>query len=259
MTWRVLADPAAAVGGIRALFLQAMHPRAMAAVAEHSRFARDFWTRLQRTAQYVTTVTFGTRTEADAAAARVRAVHERIRGIDPVSGRRYAASDPDLLQWVHASEVSSFMDAVTRGGLVLSDAEVDRFVAEQVRAARLVGLEDAPTTRAELLKYVQLVRPELRGSPLARRAALRLALPPLSLRTELTTPARPLWTTVAGLAFALLPRWARQLYGLPGLLTTDMTATVVLRALCAATRQLPERYRHGPVVQRALTRARQAS
>lgn len=43
----------------------------------------------------------------------------------------------------------------------------------------------------------------------------------LSLRTELTTPARPLWTTVSGLAFALLPGWARRRYGLPGLLTTD--------------------------------------
>lgn len=259
VTWRVLADPAAGVGGIRALFLQALHPRAMAAVAQHSQFAHDFWARLQRTAQYVTTVTFGTRAEADAAAARVRAVHERIRGVDPISGGYYAASDPDLLRWVHASEVSSFLDAVSRGGLVLSDAEADRFVAEQVRAARLVGLEDAPTTRAALLKYFQLVRPELRASPLARRAALRLALPPLSLRTELTTPARPLWTTVAGLAFALLPRWARQLYGLPGLPTTDLTATVVLRALRAAALQLPERYRHGPVVRQALARAHHAS
>jgi uncharacterized protein (DUF2236 family) len=61
VTWRVLADPAAGVGGIRALFLQALYPRAMAAVAEHSQFAQDFWARLQRTAQYVTTVTFGTR------------------------------------------------------------------------------------------------------------------------------------------------------------------------------------------------------
>jgi uncharacterized protein (DUF2236 family) len=259
VTWRVLTDPAAGVGGIRALFLQALHPLAMAGVHEHGEFSSDFWPRLQRTAQYVTTVGFGTRVEADAAGARVRAVHRRVRGVDPVTGRQYAATDPDLLRWVHVTEVSSFIDAVRRGGLALTGAEVDRFLAEQVRAAELVGLEDVPTDRAALLAYFEQVRPELCASPVARRAALRLALPPLSLRTELTTPARPAWTVVAGLAFALLPRWARRHYGLPGLPTTDLTATVVLRGLRSAALRVPERWRHGPTVQQALARARNAS
>jgi uncharacterized protein (DUF2236 family) len=259
VTWRVLADPAASIGGIRALFLQALHPLAMAGVHEHSKFRSDFWPRLRRTAHYVTIVSFGTRVEADAAAARVRAVHRRVRGIDPVTGMRYAASDPALLRWVHVTEMSSFLDAVSRGGLLLTSAEADQFFAEQIHAARLVGVEDVPTSRAELFKYFQQVRPELRTSSLARRAALQLAVPPLSLRTELTTPARPAWTAVAGLAFALLPRWARRLYGLPGLPTTDITATVVLRALRTAALRLPEHYRHGPTVQQAFARAREAS
>ncbi|MGB8996804.1 MAG: oxygenase MpaB family protein [Pseudonocardiaceae bacterium] len=259
VTWRVLTDPAAGVGGVRALFLQALHPLAMAGVHEHSDFSSDFWPRLQRTAQYVTTVGFGTRVEADTAAARVRAVHRRIRGVDPVTGGRYAATDPHLLRWVHATEMSSFLDAVGRGGLALTGAEADQFLAEQVRAAELVGLHDVPTDRAELMKYFHQVCPELRASPMARRAALRLALPPLSLRTELTTPARPAWTVVASLAFTLLPRWARRLYGLPGLPTTDLTATVVLRGLRTAALHVPERLRHGPIVQQALARARNAS
>jgi uncharacterized protein (DUF2236 family) len=259
VTWRVLADPAAGVGGIRALFLQALHPLAMAGVHEHAEFSRDFWARLQRTAQYVNTVNFGTRIQADAAAAQVRAVHRSVCGVDPVTGRRYAATDPDLLRWVHVAEVSSFLDAVSRGGLALTDAEADQFLAEQVRAAELVGLEDVPTSRAALLTYFQQVRPELCASPVARRAALWLAVPPLPLRTELTTPARPLWTLVAGLAFTLLPRWARRLYGLPGLPTTDLTATVVLRGLRTAALRVPERYRHGPIVQQALIRACEAS
>lgn len=151
------------------------------------------------------TVGFGTRVEADAAGARVRAVHRRVRGIDPVIGGRYAANDPDLLRWVHATEVSSFLDAVGRGGLSLTGAETDRFLVEQVRAAELVGLDEVPTDRAALVRYFEQVRPELCASPVARRAALRLALPPLSLRTELTTPARPAWTTVAALTFACCP------------------------------------------------------
>lgn len=76
---------------------------------------------------------------------------------------------------------------------------------------------------------------------MARWAALRLAVPPLPLRIELTTPARPLWTTVAAVAFALLPRWARRIYGLPGLRTTDLAATLLLRGLRSAALQVPQR------------------
>jgi uncharacterized protein (DUF2236 family) len=173
-----------------------------------------------------------------------------------VTGGRYAATDPDLLRWVHVTEVASFLDAVSRGGLPLTGTEADRFLTEQVRTATLVGLEDVPTDRSGLVEYFEQVRPELLASPVARRVALRLALPPLSLRTELTTPARPLWTTVAGVAFALLPRWARRLYGLPGLPTTDLTATIVLRGLRTAALQLPDNWRHGPIVAQALARAR---
>lgn len=259
VTWRVLADPAASVGGITALFLQALHPRAMAGVAEHSDFATNFWPRLQRTAQYVTMVGFGTRAEVDAAAARVRAVHQHVRGVDPVTGAPYAADDPDLLRWIHVSEVASLLDATRRGGLPLTDPEAERFLAEQVRAAELVGLHDVPTDRAAVAAYFEQVRPELRASPMARRASLRLALPPLPLRIELTTPVRALWTTVAGLAFALLPRWARRIYGLPGLPTTDLAATAMLRGLRAGMLQLPDRWRHGPIVAGALARARAAS
>lgn len=257
ITWRVLADPAAGVGGITALFLQALHPLAMAGVHEHSDFSTNFWPRLQRTAQYVTLVGFGARGEVDAAAARVREVHRHVRGVDPVTGSPYAATDPDLLRWVHATEVASFVDVTRRGGLALTGPDADRFLAEQVRAARLVGLDDVPASRGALTDYFAQVRPELRVSPVARRAALRLAVPPLPVRIELTTPARPLWTTVAGLAFALLPGWARRIYGLPGLRITDLTATVLLRGLRSAALQVPERWRHGPVVHRALARARE--
>jgi uncharacterized protein (DUF2236 family) len=256
VTWRVLADPAAGLGGIRALFLQALHPLAMAGVHQHSNFSADFWPRLQRTAQYVTTVAFGQRAQVDAAAARVRAVHRTVRGVDPVTGGRYAATDPDLLRWVHTTEVASFLDATRRGGMRLSDAEADTFLAEQVRAAELVGVSDVPTSQAELGAYFARVRPELQASPVARKAALRLALPPLSWRTELTTPVRPVWIVVASLAFGLLPGWARRLYSLPGLPTTDLAATLTLRGLRTAALRVPERLRHGPIVQDALARAR---
>ncbi|WP_219419503.1 oxygenase MpaB family protein [Pseudonocardia nigra] len=236
-TRKVIGDPAALIGGISALFLQPLHPRAMAGVEQHSSFPRDFWPRLERTAGYVTTLAFADTAAADRAAARVRAMHRRVRGIDPVTGRRYSADDPDLLRWVHVSEVSSFSAAVRRLGLI-DAAEEDRFLAEQVRAGALLGATDLPASRAEVEEYFDRVRPELVASPVARRAARRLALAPLPRRIELLTPARPAWTAVAAVAIGLLPPWAKELYGLPRVpgtaWATELTTTAGLAALRGA-------------------------
>jgi uncharacterized protein (DUF2236 family) len=105
VTWQLHADPAVALGGLRALMLQTLHPLAMAGVAEHSDFRDDPWGRLFRTADYIAAVTYGTTEEAHRAAARVRRVHRRLRGVEPESGRGYRVDDPALLLWVHCCEV----------------------------------------------------------------------------------------------------------------------------------------------------------
>ncbi|MEJ3656756.1 oxygenase MpaB family protein [Actinomycetes bacterium KLBMP 9759] len=213
-TRRVIGDPAALIGGISALFLQTLHPRAMAGVDQHSSFPEDFWPRLHRTAGYVTTLAFADTATADAAVARVRRIHKAVRGTDPVTGRSYSADDPELLRWVHVTEVSSMVGAVRRLGLIDEDEE-DRFLAEQVRAGALLGATDLPTSRDEVEEYFAAIRPELTASPTAKLAARRLAVAPLPLRLELLTPARPIWTTVAAVAIGMLPGWARDLYGIP--------------------------------------------
>jgi uncharacterized protein (DUF2236 family) len=162
VTWRVLADPAAGIGGLRALFLQALHPLAMAGVYEHSGYQDNFWPRLRRTAQYVSTVAFSPTSEVDAVVARVRQMHTLVRGTDDVTGLHYSAQDPELLTWVHVTEVASFLNAVSRGGLVLTGEQQDQFLAEQVQAAQLLGAEHVPATRAEVADYLQQMRPSLR-------------------------------------------------------------------------------------------------
>lgn len=242
-TRRVIGDPAALIGGFSALFLQALHPRAMAGIDQHSTFPDDFWPRLERTAGYVTTLAFADTATADAAAARVRRIHAHVRGIDPVTGAAYSADDPDLLRWVHATEVSSFSAAVRRLGLI-DAAEEDRFLAEQVRAGALLGAVDLPASRAEMDAYFAGVRPELVASPIARRAARRLALAPIPRRIPLPVPvgplgemaaslalARPAWTAVAAVAIGLLPPWAKRLYGIPRV--PEIATTAGLAALRA--------------------------
>jgi uncharacterized protein (DUF2236 family) len=79
VSWRIHSDPSFSVGGLRALLLQALHPVAMDGVARFSGGFRDEpWPRLIRTATYVDTLTFGTRTEAARAVARVRGIHRRL-------------------------------------------------------------------------------------------------------------------------------------------------------------------------------------
>ncbi|HWC36974.1 MAG TPA: oxygenase MpaB family protein [Acidimicrobiales bacterium] len=209
VTWRIHADPSMLIGGIRALLVQALHPLAMAGVAQHSDYQDDPWGRLQRTVDYVVTTTFGDTPTALAAGARVRAVHTRVRGVDAVTGRPYRADDPELLLWVHAVEVHSFLAAYRGYGGLLGDADADRYLAEMVRAAELVGLDphQVPTTTGDLRSYLRGVS-ALALTPAARDAMRQVLSPPMPL------PLRPFWTVPTTAAVALLPRRARELYGL---------------------------------------------
>src|SRR5262245_3997303 len=86
VSWRVVGHPVALIGGMRSLIIQTMHPLAMAGVAQYSDFRSDPLRRLRGTSAYVASVVFGDRAAALAAAARVKKLHERVRGIDPVTG-----------------------------------------------------------------------------------------------------------------------------------------------------------------------------
>ncbi len=256
VTWRVHADPLLGLGGLRSLLLQALHPLAMAGVSAHSSFRDDPWGRLLRTAQYVGTVTYGSTVEAQRAAARVRGMHRKVRGVDEESGQPYAASDPALLAWVHVTEVDSFLTTTRRGGLALTDAEADAYVAEQARANALLGLpvDQVPQSVAEIDAYYRRLRPELRVGEKARAAARFVVHPPMSRRVTWLTPARPAWYGLGGLAFALLPSWARRMYRLPGLPTTDWGATLSARAMHAALMKVPVERRQGPALAAAVER-----
>ena len=60
VTWRVHGHPSTLIGGMRALLVQALHPLAMAGVAEHSDYRTDPWGRLRRTSEFVMVATYGT-------------------------------------------------------------------------------------------------------------------------------------------------------------------------------------------------------
>ncbi|QOC93788.1 oxygenase MpaB family protein [Micromonospora craniellae] len=264
VTWKLHAEPILLLAGLRSLYLQALHPRAMAGVAQNSNYRRDAWGRLVRTANYVGTTVYGTTAEAEEAGLRLRRLHARMTAVDPATGQRFRVDEPDLLRWVHVTEVESFLDTARRAGVPLDDVEVDGYYTEQRRSAALVGLdpETVPGTAAEVAEYYRRVRPELRMTKEAAETALFLTAPPLPWKLSLPArvglnlgPLRWAYLGVAGTALALLPGWARRLYGGLGLPTTALSAEVTVRALRFALTALPRDWREGPMRRAAEERA----
>lgn len=250
VTWRVHSDPSMLVGGIRALLEQALHPGAMSGVAAHSNFREDAWGRLQRTGDYVGTLTFGTKEEAEKLAARVRMIHAKLK-----------LDDPHLLLWVHMAMIDAFLDTALRSGLKLSESEIDQYILEMVKFAELVGIDSSvtPKNKSELDNYFKEIQPELSATDDAKRAALFIALPPLPPLLRFGTPIAPLWGGITSLAAASLPRWARRLYGWPTLPGQQSATDIALRTTRSALTALPSWFRESPQLRRAKERISKAS
>jgi uncharacterized protein (DUF2236 family) len=209
IVWRVHRDRSFPLAAIRSLMIQALHPLAMAGVAQHSDWQRDPFGRLAATAGYVLTVTYGDIAAADRAAARVRAVHTHVRGTDTVTGLAYRAEDPELLLWIHAGMVDSIVEVVQRYGRTLDVADADRYVAEMVRFAEIIGVPTnmIPASAAALRDYLESV--DLRQLTPAASEAIAIILDPPGLDQA----TRELWHDLGQVAVGTLPAWARTMYG----------------------------------------------
>jgi uncharacterized protein (DUF2236 family) len=230
IAWKIHSDASMAVGGIRALLEQALHPVAMAGVASHSNFREDAWGRLQRTGDYVSTLTFAPTQDALALSARVRKVHTTL-GLD----------DPHLLLWVHMAMVDSFLDVAIRSGLALSESEKNQYLSEMVLFAELVGIDSSrvPKSVEEMQKYFVDIAKELEASDDAKRAALFLTIPPMPKIVRFATPAAPAWASLTALAGASLPAWAKSLYRLPQIPGDKKIIDLSLRASRSTLSVLP--------------------
>ena len=230
VTWRIMSSRIMWVAVVRALYLQALHPRVIRGTLQNATGITepaDAWARLRRTRKFLETRTFGTVAEAERAGRRVRMIHEPLTGTDP-DGTRYRVDDPELLLWVHCGEVASCADIARRSGLPFSAADLDAFVAEQRTSAELIGVDRsaAPASMAGLGAYYEQVRPGLYACEEAKQALRMTFHPPVpdgNFALKLGLPP------VAALAFYTLPRWARRMYGRPNGPVSDVAATGGLR------------------------------
>ncbi len=206
VTWRIHADfPGMLSGGLCALMLQTLHPRALAGVWDHSNFREDLVGRLRRTTDFVAGSTYAGRSEAERLIARVRAIHARVQGTT-ADGVPYRADDPALLTWVHVTESYGFLQGYRRYCRAVPTALADAYYVETARVAEALGATGVPASEAEVVAYFDSVRDTLRCDERSREvlavlSRMRLPVPMAGLSRDL----------FLGAGAALLPDWAETL------------------------------------------------
>lgn len=210
ISWQVHGDfPSMLVGGISALMLQLLHPLALAGVWDHSNFREDLLGRLRRTSQFISGTTFGSTRDAEWLIDKVRTIHLKVVGT-AADGRPYAASDPDLLTWVHVAEVSSFLAAHLRyRNPGLPRADQDAYYNEIALIAERLGARDVPRSCRAIEDYLQRMRPQLLCDARSLEVMDILFKAPAPSRL-----AEPVGKLMLKAGVDLLPGWAQQMLGL---------------------------------------------
>ncbi|MDH3498794.1 MAG: DUF2236 domain-containing protein [Acidimicrobiia bacterium] len=179
VSWAITGDVSSFIGGIRALLMQAAHPEVVAGVFDHSRYREDPLGRLSRTSNYVTATAFGALPEVDRAVEVVKRAHRSIAG-DSHRGRSYSADTPVLAAWVHNALTDSFLTAYRYfGARPLTDAEADRYVAEQTQLGEMLFADPLPATAPALADWLAN-HPNAEPSPGMTEAVPFLQNPPLA-------------------------------------------------------------------------------
>lgn len=203
VAWQLHADfTAMMVGGLSSLIVQSLHPRALAAVWDHSDFRNNLKERLGRTAYFVAATTYGSEAVALNAIRRVNTIHANIKGID-LQGQPYVANEPELIRWVHLVEVSSFLAAYQHlAKRPLSPQACDQYITEMARVGHLLGAPDLPqtcaATQAELLDFVDKLRFDARAQEILQ---IIQAYP-------VDVLDKPWMALVLKCAFDIMPPWA---------------------------------------------------
>jgi uncharacterized protein (DUF2236 family) len=230
-SWRVWTAPTALLGFQRAVVLEHFDPFLTAAVADQAGIYRDPYGRLDRTLAYFLAVAVADgRTAIDASQFLMR-VHAKATGIEPISGKRYSANNPDSQLWIHITGWHSVLKCYEMFGRGPLSAEQERrFWAECAIAAELQTCKpaDVPRTRDEVREYFAQVRPRLCTSERANQGMHYL------LRTPLSRGGLKVWVGSRMLALASiasLPKWMRRLGGYDQLGAIDLAVRPAGRIL----------------------------
>ena len=209
VSWRVFSNPVSLyIGGIAAVLLEFGEARVRAGVWDNSSFRRDPGERLRRTGAAAMVTVFAARSEFEALAEQVNAIHAQIAG-ETDDGQPYRADDPDLLLWVQATASFAFQEAYRRFVRPLSNAQRDRYYLEAAEGARLYGVTQPPRCEAELRHLFDAMAPKLDRSPIIHEFLHIMRTGPI-----LPLGLRPLQRLVVRAAIDLVPAEIRERIGL---------------------------------------------
>src|SRR5438067_12397925 len=164
---RVGGESIPLLGGARALLMQPAHPKVAPGVAAHSGFEADPFGRLPRTLDATYNIVFGTEDEAQLAARKLWAVHERV------TGPGYHANDPELLLWVNATLVDTALRVHARFLGPLSEDEAERYYQDWMVVAEVLGVprDVQPPDLSSFRSYVRHMVGSLEVTDTARELA----------------------------------------------------------------------------------------
>ncbi len=218
--------------------MQVAHPEVALGVAHHSDFRRDTLGRLHRTLDAVYTITFASRAEVEAIAARVRASHARVRGESP---QAYSAFSPHAQMWVLATLIQTSVEMYERFVAPLDEASRGAYFRDMRTFGVWFGLDrgHGPQTWPAFCQYYQdmLNSPALASLPISRELARHIARPekPFVLRT--------LWPFSGTVACEFLPSPVREKLGLHRSGATAIMAATMDAVLPALLPGLPDQLR----------------
>ncbi|UFS97202.1 oxygenase MpaB family protein [Nocardia huaxiensis] len=216
-SWKVWTSPTAVVGFQRAVVLEHFDPFLTAAVADSRGIYSNPRSRLDNTFAYFLLVAIADGRTAIQASEHLMQVHAPMTGIEPISGKRYAANSPETQLWIHITGWHSVLKAYEVYGPGLTAEEEKRYWEECAIAAELQTCkpEDVPRTREGVREYYAQVRSRLCTSEAAEEGMHHL------LRTSPRNGAGisfALGSRLLSLASApITPLWMRKLgrYNVP--------------------------------------------
>ena len=227
--WVVHADVATMIGGIRALLLQALHPGSLAGVMQHSRYEEDALGRLSGTIRWLTICTFGSKEALEVESARVRQMHERVKGkfsSNDGSERSYKASDSDLLMWVHVTFTDSFLAAHQEYGV--KEINPDEYVKQWANAVTPLGVLNPPQNLHELQAVLKSYESQLRVDENSKRVIQFIQNPP-----TFTGMTKLVYSIMFSAAFHLLSEEQQKAIGVDAMpaAVSNISATVMMQTI----------------------------
>lgn len=221
VAWRVWGYPTSlSVGFQRAVVIEELDPFLLASVAASNKVRTQARIRYDHTIRYFATVAFADSRSVVKASELLMRVHSKAVGLEPVSGNRYDANDPDSQLWILLTGWHSVLYAYEKYGPGnLSPEDEGRYWDECAIAAELQTCDPdrVPRSREGIREYFEDVRPRLAASE-ETQAMMEHLLNAEVMFPRLPAPLRPgAWVVnrvLRAATIATMPRWQRELAGL---------------------------------------------